>query len=333
MKEIGTIYKDFKVDSENSIHFLEVFKSIFNIEFSQRLLNELDYTYDCYQELIDKYELMEDIEKNEFNQAMYFNETVFLHRMEIESEKGKQLLIESLVDEDVRKDSIGYICEKNLKYNNIIVANIKRLHTILMDGVAPKEAKYKSFRKDDNFFVGFWKDNEHIHVQYFPPLADSIEEAMELILIYLNDPELNKKDPNVYMNSNWVDFDKKYALFVQPLIVQALLVILQAFNDGNSRTARVISSATILKHTNHLFDKEYQLPLLYLSRGYFAFREQYRNLIKAIAINPCSETWNQWIIFSLHAIQAYIETCNRSIDDNKLIKYKNRVKKSVLDKQ
>ena len=115
MKEIGTIYKDFKVDSENSIHFLEVFKSIFNIEFSQRLLNELDYTYDCYQELIDKYELMEDIEKNEFNQAMYFNETVFLHRMEIESEKGKQLLIESLVDEDVRKDSIGYICEKNLK--------------------------------------------------------------------------------------------------------------------------------------------------------------------------------------------------------------------------
>lgn len=311
MKEIGTIKKDSivnVVNEENAVKFSKIFRSIFELEFGKRLLNELDYTYDIYLDYMEQYNLMDDENKAVFDENMRYEETVILHSMEIDTKVEEETLLKSLVDESIRKDSIAYISKKILDHNRINVFNVKKLHTILMEGIAKKGDESKSFRLTDNYFVGYKKNKEDVHVQYFPPLAKSIDESMNLILTYLNDPDLNKMSPNTYLNNYNDDFDKKYALFLQPIISLALIIILQAFTDGNSRTAKTVSYASMLNHTNQIFEANYKLPLLYLSSGYVGLEGQYRNLIKNIAVEPTNETWNEWVIFNLHSIQSYIDT-------------------------
>ena len=321
MKEIGNTSINFKVTEDNAVKFSEVFRSIFNIEYNKNVLNELDYTYDIFQEFIDKYEQIDDKIKRIFIEAMCFDEITYLHNMELKRNEEKQL-VNSLAGVEIKNTSISYICDKSLKYNNIIISNIKKLHAILMEGIALDRIKAGTFRSKDNIYVGTPVDADTIYVQYYPPLAKYIDEAMSLIITYLNDPELNKKRPNTYLNSDIFEFDKKYALFIQPMIIQALLIIVQAFNDGNSRTARAINYASMLNHTNQIFDKDYELPLLYLSRGYWGFKEQYREFLKDIAINPNSENWNKWFRFCLHSIQAHIDYYDEVINNNQLIKKK-----------
>ena len=259
MKEIGNTSINFKVTEDNAVKFSEVFRSIFNIEFNRNVLNELDYTYDIFQEFIDKYEQIDDKIKRIFIEAMCFDEITYLHNMELNRNEEKQL-VNSLAGVEIKNTSISYICDKSLKYNNIIISNIKKLHAILMEGIALDRIKAGTFRSKDNIYVGTPVDADTIYVQYYPPLAKYIDEAMSLIITYLNDPELNKKKPNTYLNSDIFEFDKKYALFIQPMIIQALLIIVQAFNDGNSRTARAINYPSMLNHTNQIFGKDYKLP-------------------------------------------------------------------------
>lgn len=76
----------------------------------------------------------------------------------------------------------------------------------------------------------------------------------------------------------------------------------------------------MLKHTNNLFQKSFKLPIIYLSRSYSTFREQYRELIANIAVDPSNENWNQWINFNTFMIQNYFLYATDIIKQNNLLK-------------
>ena len=322
MPEIGIVNASDRVDKNTVVNFHALLNSIFKIDFSDRLLNEIDYTYDLYKDFIDKYEQID--EKTIYDEAMRMNETLYLHSMELNNTAEKQKLITSFANERVRKDSIPYVCEKYLSKHHINIPNIKKLHTILMEGIALEESKQKSFRKDNEMFVGFWIDKDTKYVHYYPTMSRHITKQMESVLVYLNDPELNQAIPNTYLvNYQYIDnFDKKYVLFLQPLIVHALITIVQPFEDGNSRTARLINYASMLGHTNQIFYKDYKLPLIYLSKFYLPYNRQYRNYIKNIAVEPNSDNWNKWFMMGLHTMQDYMNYADTFINDNQLIKNK-----------
>lgn len=312
MKEVGLVPASDRVTNDTVIRFGDILNSVFKVHLSQRTINELDYTYERYQEFMNIYEKIEN--KNMFDEAMCTCESLYLHSMELTIDEEKRNLLKSIENKNIKKSAIKYMCEKQLSHD-IKIPNIKRLHTILLEGVALEESKFKSFRKTDVMFVGEFINEHEKYVLYYPPFAKDIQKLMEQILVLLNDPSLNQKEPNVYMQKDDKEFDKKYSLLVQPLMIQALISIVQPFLDGNTRTSRVINYAMMLNRTNLIFGKEYTLPLVYLSKYYYPYHKAYRNEIKDIAINPTDDKF----IRGFRTIQEYIDYATDIIMENQLV--------------
>lgn len=358
MKEIGTVNNNIFATKENAIDFGEIFNSVFRIKLNEQVLNQLEYLKDQYKMFLEKYQNIENQET--FNEVIRLNEVLYLHSMEMNAEEQKKL--SSIFEKNIKKnDSISFISNiiinedelhniksfklktneenanslnnkienyslnkiKNFKSNSIkfITApgckgkdlceyDIKNLHNILFKGISLRNSN-KEFRKKDTFFVGYNIDENKKHVDYFPPLQQDINRSINEILTYINDPGVE-------------EYNQDYALFINPLIAHGLITILQPFNDGNSRVGRVINSAMILKHTNSIYNTNLRYPLLYVSRNMYPFRENYREYIKNIAVNPSDETWNKWILFGLRSIEEYINYSDDILSENNL--YEPKVK-------
>lgn len=272
------------------VNFKNIFDSIFNITIDNRTLNELVYTLDEYNDFLGILNELSHEQLLQYEDAMKYEEKLMTQKLEVTNEKK---LIDALVSKNNRKDSIEYITEKQLKYGNIIIPNIKRVHSILLDGISFEYEKNKKFRMID-VFVGYFENGEKV-IQYIPPKPDKIDDSMKMIIDFLNSKEYSK------------DID----MLIHPFIVHALVAILQPFNDGNTRVGRLIQSTKILFNTNNLYKYNYQSSPLYLSREYSGFRDSYRDIIKDIAINPNDENWNKWFMFNLYRVQDRI---NYSID-------------------
>lgn len=303
MNEIGTIKLEDLNPIEHTIDWASIMKSIKNINLDEFVNNELEFLYDEYQTFLNNYETIED--KNTYNETTRLNELLYLHSMEMQQSEKIQMLKE--IEEGVQTNSITFLSEKIITYGDVIVPNIKRLNSILKAGFSLQEEKYKSFRSSDKIFVGYKTDNNKVHIEYVPPLPNELDTATNDILAYLNDRDFKG-------NNN------SYVLFIKPLIAHALMTILQPFDDGNSRTSRVLNEVDMMYTTNCLFDAKLEYPLLYLSRGYFIYHQQYRELIKNIALEPTDNNWNKWLLFGLHNIEDYIEYSNNYIAENNFSK-------------
>ncbi len=292
---------------QQHLDFNKIFSSVFKIKLGQNVINELDYTLAEYQ---DHMENIDSINRNNYkiyNEAMRLNEILYTHSMELHSTE-KQLLVEGVVNYNSKNDSIRYLTEIFLKKGNLTILNIKRLHSILMNGVSFDEEKNKKFRVNDDIFVGYYENNNKV-VQYIPPKSSDIDFSMMEVLTYINDP-----DSDLY----------SYNLFLQPIICHALVAILQPFDDGNTRVSRILHYVTTLKNTNDVCNKDYHYPIIYLSHSFYPFQKQYRDLIQQIALDPSSDNWNKWIMFNLHSIQDYFNYSNDFIEKNNL-RYSNSI--------
>lgn len=283
------------------IQFNQIFKSVFSLELSNRTKNEIEYTLEEYQRFISLLEQLSLRNSQILQRTLKEDEIFYNHSMESTPQES-EMLIESMVDPHVRKDSIKYITTKKLTNGIITIPNIKHLHSILMKGISLDEEGNKKFRLKE-VFVGYFENGEKV-VQYIPPQSADILFSMQEVLALINDPEV---------------FGDASNIFVQPAIVHALIAIIQPFDEGNTRTSRLINYALLLSHTNQLYQKSFKLPIVYLSRSYSGFREQYRDLIAKIAQDPSNENWNQWIYFNLFMIQNYFEYVKKVIYDNHLL--------------
>ncbi len=290
------------MDEEKRVKFNKLFNSIFSLELNSKTKNEILYTKEEYLEFISLLETLEPESYKILETALKDDEILYSHSMETD-DNAKKKLVESMVDPSVRKDSIKYITDKKLINGKLTIFNIKKVHSILMTGISVDQDGNKNFRVTDDIFVGYYENNKKV-IQYLPPKSHDIDFFMKEALTLLNDPEVNRME--------------EY-LFVHPAIIHALIAIIQPFDDGNTRTSRVVNYSMLLDYTNKMFQKSFKLPIIYLSRSYSAFREQYRSLLANLAIDPSNENWNKWINFNMFMVQIYFNYAKEIIYDNNLI--------------
>ena len=280
-----------------------VFNSVENIYFDKKLQNEILYTLDEYKDYLIKLDELNPMQLKQLLDNIKFDETIVTQLFDNRDELS---LVRNIYDNHVRIDSIDYIMDKVIGPSKISGDNLKYAHSIIMEGSIDKEKiteeemeTLKRYRDNDKYWVGAYNPDNTPNVQYFPPSSKTISDSIDKIVDFIND--------DIYHNT---EFD----LFVHPIIGHALIAILQPFGDGNTRLSRLIQSSYFTKNTNNVYDTNYQLPLLALSTSYYGFREQYRELIKDIALNPCSETWTKWIMFNLRTIQCSIDNMYTMIE-------------------
>ena len=65
---------------------------------------------------------------------------------------------------------------------------------------------------------------------------------------------------------------------------------------------------------NEQFNLDLSLPLVYASRQYAAYRDEYRDKVAQIVLNNNQETWEDWIYFNIKRIQDGIFYNMNSLD-------------------
>lgn len=283
----------------------QVIDSVRNIYINRKSLDEIMYTMDEY---IDYLELLESLPKDNLK---YFLDALkteeILVTQFVEPTDSKQI-VANMLNPDIRKDSVDYIHSKMLNQRYLTQRNIKFAHQIVITGSADDEAQNKCYRTEDGLWVGGWVNGKP-NIQYAPPFPEHIAKNMKRIINLINTEEYRKTELDC---------------FVHPIIIHALISILQPFYDGNTRLSRLVQSSQFLLNTNEFYNKAYMSPILALSREYYGLSANYRTLIAKIAMNPCSENWNAWLLFNLRNIQSNIEYCKIKIYQNQLDKVKER---------
>lgn len=135
--------------------------------------------------------------------------------------------------------------------------------------------------------------NQHKEIVYIPPQSRVvIEQCMQNLEQYINDPDMQDIDPLIKM-----------------AIIHHQFESIHPFYDGNGRTGRIISILYLV--INDLLD----LPILYLSRYITHNKGEYYRLIQAVrdAGADNQKEWEQWVLFMLKGVEETAEETIRLI--------------------
>jgi len=135
--------------------------------------------------------------------------------------------------------------------------------------------------------------NQNKEIVYTPPQSKFvIEETMQNLEQYINDPQMHDVDPLIKM-----------------AIIHHQFESIHPFYDGNGRTGRIINILYLV--INGLLD----LPILYLSRYITHNKGDYYRLIQAVRDKgpDNSHEWEQWIMFILKGVEETAEETIRLV--------------------
>lgn len=213
-----------------------------------------------------------------------------------QAEQESSLLI-SIYNNMYRENSLDKIIKILNEKDDLTKQELKCLHRVLMRGTTSEEGAYK-FRSDDNKFVGSFNPDGTKRIDYMPIPFTEIDSCIEEVIKIINSKNIDNP-------------------FINPFIIHAIISVMQPFDDGNTRLSRLVQHAKIWKNTNLLYDKNFDTPLIYLSKNYLLTRGNYRGLIKNLAVNENNEAWNKWFEYNLNMV------------DEQLFYLDNNVKKLV----
>ena len=112
----------------------------------------------------------------------------------------------------------------------------------------------------------------------------------------------------------------KQNIFFKSFLIHGIIAALQVFDDGNTRLARLLQNTNIYKQTKDLIDNNLNSPALYVTRAYYPQRNEYRSLIRNMAIEPNNENINNWIKFNLRRTEDTLYCNNEKVEKVKLLK-------------
>lgn len=237
--------------------------------------------------------------------------------MEGETKKGH--LLEYVQDIKQGQESISKLTNLFGRYGKIEIRDLQRLHTLLLRGTTLEKNQNYLFRSNDQKWVGYVEEDGKPCVQYIPPRAYKIKHYLRKILTYVNDFE------NVGTIENpkllYEEYDNHletygYSIFVKPTLIHVLLSVLQPFDDGNTRLARLIQEVKIYQETNRLFQLKTspkRLPYLYLSQRYYQRGPFYRSQMADIAQSPTNENWKSFIYMNLGCVEEEINVMQHTL--------------------
>lgn len=271
-------------EARDKIVNVSIFDYVDDIKLSDKTKNLIDYTYELYVDYLNQLSLFSDTDKSKILKSLMNTEVIDNHTVE----KVNIDLLRTY-SETHHSTAIRYLIKK-LKVEDKYLTDevIKKAHEILMRGTSNENEIISGYRNNNNAYVGYTENNERV-ILYLPISFDEINQATSLFCEYYNKDAADLQD-----------------LFVRPFVLHGLLAALQVFSDGNTRLSRTIQHIKLLIMTNHFIDANLMAPAIYFSKSYIPYREEYRNLISSIALNPNNSSWENWILFNLRRVQDQI---------------------------
>lgn len=276
-----------------------LFENIHNIELSSNTKKQYRFILMAYKDYINTVSSLSLDTRQSFLTALKKADAIDNHKLEKEDSFLMALYLQTQ-----RKTAIDEMIEHSI--SNISIPFLQYIHELLMEGTSKENQDNYNFRKDNCKFVGKYSTNGERLIQYFPVDYKDTEIAADEFLRYYNNKE---------------NIDEEH-LFIKPFVTHGLLAALQLFNDGNTRLARLFQQIKLWNMTNQVFQSQLEAPLLYITRSYYPFKEQSRNLIYQLVLNANNEAWDNWINFNLKRLEEQIY-CN----ENHLLQLKKMQKK------
>lgn len=256
-----------------NLHIFDTVRDL--VLFDYTLEHERD-VLQMYTEYLDNINALPKTKKDHYLHAIKKIEIQKNHALEHEDPYMLALYMEGK-----KQYAIDYLL-RNQRYplESLTREEIITAHKKLLDGTSSKEYIKNDYRTNNLAYV--LKSGRENQIHYFSLPCQDIEEAIMNLTVYYNSM-----------------MHEDYTL-VKPIIIHGLFGALQIFNDGNTRFGRTLQALKNYELTERNLGCYFSLPTLYTSEAYFDYREQYRNKIADIAINPDDESWNNWINFNLN---------------------------------
>ena len=251
---------------------LKIFDSINKIKLSDRVLDNIKWTEETYIERIDSIDKLE--ERDSYLESIKLMEVKDNQDMERED-----LFIFDVLSHLYKDNCIDYLLSHKFNKETFIEA-----HKILLEGTSTQQFAEKDYRDNNDTYISQVDYDGSITPYYFALDYKDIPEAIDRLLEYYD----SNSDTDVFQKG---------------IITHGLVAALQMFSDGNTRYARILQYLKIKDLTEKLYDKKLSQPYLYGTRAYYPLKENYRELMSNLAINPDNETWNSWINFNLNRFQ------------------------------
>lgn len=278
---------------------LNIFDAVAELELSDWTLEHEEDVLTKYTKYLDDIHNLSKTKKEQYLHAIKKIEIQKNHGLEHEDPYMIALYMEGK-----KQYAIDYLLRKqrypseSLTREKIIIA-----HKKLLDGTASKKYIKNDYRQDNLAYV-CKSGRGDLQIHYFSLPCEDIEESIMNLTIYYNS----------IIHENYT--------LIKPTIIHGLVGALQIFNDGNTRFGRTLQALKAYELTERNLGYNFQTPAFYTSNAYFDYREQYRNKIADIAINPDNESWNSWVNFNLNRIEDQVFYMN-----NKLHEYAKIYKK------
>jgi len=271
---------------------LKIFDSIRKLQYTDYVLDHVDYTITMYKEYLERLNSMSEDEKAAFLRTIKIAEVIDNHSLE----KEDSFLI-ALYLEQFQQNSIDYLLENStdsLKRQDFIDG-----HKLLLKGTKCQKYALKDYRTDNSACVGKILPGGERKITYFSIPYTDIEKAISKLL------DLYNSD----------DFDQQ--ILLKPQIIHGIVAALQMFDDGNTRYARILQNIKLYDLTKKQLDKSLEAPILYGTRSYFVYRGKYRELINSLVVSPDNDNWNRWFDFNLNRVEDQMYFLNDKIEQYK----------------
>ncbi len=203
------------------------------------------------------------------------------------------------LSDSVKEDNANPATKEVLRYREALWAGYKDLDK---KGAIDKAAIIKIYRKVKDTAQGLRPPQSNVVIRrgqsefrsgeviYTPPQGKGVlEEKLENLLQYMNNDELYPQDPLIKM-----------------VIAHYQFEAIHPFSDGNGRTGRILN-LLYLVNKNLL-----RQPVLYLSKYIIEHKEDY---YYNLGIVTQRQSWKEWLLYMLTAVEQTARRSNRIIDD------------------
>lgn len=234
-------------------------------------------------EMFDKY--ITDLSKYSPYSILYFLISSFQHEM-----------VDSNLLENHLMDPLE-ITEKNMFIDSSAISHkrIKELHSFAYK----KDSDYRT----DEAWVGY-KDGEGNHVYWYGVEACDIKKFMDDFIEAYRNRSLSSIDSNPFIKSS---------------LLHLLFVRIHPFGDGNGRTARLIHNIKFTDLINKIYNVNFKISPLHLSKSILNNQEAYAKILNSIYFDlehDNNDQINKWFDYMLNMYDEQLYFMSNQLRNN-----------------
>jgi len=274
---------------------LDIFDILDSYVPSDKIKNKTEYTIELYLELVNKLKTYSDEEQAIFLQTL--KESDVIDNQSIEKEDPFLIALHKKFENVL---SIDLLLNSVCRNNYLSKEEFIKIHDTLLLGTSSENKL--GLRDNDLKFVGSYQINpqtkfhyENRAISYFPLKHTEIDFALNKFLNFYN---------------SGIKPNDKYDIILLPMICHGLIAALQLFKDGNTRYGRLLQNVLLYKLANEELDLDLPLPLVYATRQYATYRDEYRQKVEKIVLNNDKKAWEDWLSFLANTLIVFFVIYN-----------------------